>query len=154
MKTDAYLTNEYVVCDNINLETIVVEYEIFYYQRFKTHVQICKRIENCAERFQNKKRNTNKHTSEKINLRSCFKMNTFNSNKSTTDAESDLVIYNSLFYEPKNNEKKDTNSLPDIDWIYRNDWKEYTNIILQVKNIFNFLNRNLNFLHFLLINNE
>ncbi|XP_065213748.1 katanin p60 ATPase-containing subunit A-like 2 [Planococcus citri] len=45
LRSEARLAKDYIVCDNINLETIVIEFETFYYHRFQTYPQLCKRTE-------------------------------------------------------------------------------------------------------------
>ena len=45
MRSEVGLSKEYTVCDNISLETIIIEYEIFYHQRFKIYPQLCKTID-------------------------------------------------------------------------------------------------------------
>lgn len=44
MRDEAKLSNDRVICDNINLETIIIEYESFYFHRFKKHPRITKTL--------------------------------------------------------------------------------------------------------------
>ncbi|XP_047003482.1 katanin p60 ATPase-containing subunit A-like 2 isoform X1 [Schistocerca americana] len=47
LSKEACLTGEYEVCDNIDLPTIVMEYETYYYLRFQKYPKICKKaVEN------------------------------------------------------------------------------------------------------------
>jgi katanin p60 ATPase-containing subunit A1 len=41
---EAHLTNQYQVCDNIDLGTIVQDFETYYYIRFQKYPKICKKI--------------------------------------------------------------------------------------------------------------
>jgi katanin p60 ATPase-containing subunit A1 len=41
---EAHLTNQYQVCDNIDLGTIVQDFETYYYVRFQKYPKICKKI--------------------------------------------------------------------------------------------------------------
>lgn len=42
--SEAHLTNQYQVCDNIDLGTIVQDFETYYYIRFQKYPKICKKI--------------------------------------------------------------------------------------------------------------
>jgi len=42
--SEAHLTNQYQVCDNIDLGTIVQDFETYYYVRFQKYPKICKKI--------------------------------------------------------------------------------------------------------------
>jgi katanin p60 ATPase-containing subunit A1 len=48
---EAHLTNQYQICDNIDLGIIVQDFETYYYVRFQKYPKICKKI--CVE--ENKK---------------------------------------------------------------------------------------------------
>lgn len=41
---EAHLTNQYQVCDNIDLGTIVQDFETYYYVRFQKYPKICKKV--------------------------------------------------------------------------------------------------------------
>lgn len=41
---EAHLTNQFQVCDNIDLGTIVQDFETYYYVRFQKYPKICKKI--------------------------------------------------------------------------------------------------------------
>ena len=42
--SEARLTNQYHVCDNIDLGTIIQDFETYYYVRFQKYPKICKKI--------------------------------------------------------------------------------------------------------------
>ena len=42
--SEAHLTNQYQVCDNIDLGTIVQDFETYYYIRFQKYPKICKKM--------------------------------------------------------------------------------------------------------------
>ncbi|XP_069694894.1 katanin p60 ATPase-containing subunit A-like 2 isoform X2 [Periplaneta americana] len=41
---EAHLSNQYEVCDNIDLSTIVQDFETYYYVRFQKYPKICKKV--------------------------------------------------------------------------------------------------------------
>ncbi|XP_023726672.1 katanin p60 ATPase-containing subunit A-like 2 isoform X1 [Cryptotermes secundus] len=47
LSNEAHLTNQYQICDNIDLGIIVQDFETYYYVRFQKYPKICKKI--CVE---------------------------------------------------------------------------------------------------------
>lgn len=123
VRSDAKLTDEFIICDNVNLETIVVEFETFYYQRFKMYPQLCKR--NVVARKENVNRGCNK-----------LKLKSDSFQKSSIDESgftADFIVCNT--YKQSNIEACDTMTIAkrDSQWVHNDDWKEYVNLISQVR---------------------
>lgn len=129
LKNEAKLNKDYVVCDNINLESIVIEFENYYHQRFQTYPQLCKSIESFELR--NKPVDTSQQNPHKKSLEKLFKMKEHCSNKTETadrTKELDLMIQStSLFPLPEKHTPQKQPS-PEND-IKLNDWQEFTDIV-------------------------
>lgn len=113
---EAELSNEYTVCDNISLETIVIEFEIFYYQRFKAHPHLCKMI---SPHVPVTKANRSCNESKKVILKKC----------TTEPIVSHLESLNtSQKYDTTADSKSKVSADEDL-----TIWKEYQDVILQVR---------------------
>ncbi len=125
LRSEAKLTGEYQICDNISLETIIVDFEMFYFQRFSCVPQLCKRISNNIH----KSKNSNSH---KINSSS---QNNVKPKQETDrivfDDVPDLFIKSSSSYRYENCDGNHTFEKNDL--MNSNAWKEYTDFVLQVK---------------------
>lgn len=118
MKGEAKLSNDRVICDNINLETIIIEYESFYFHRFKKHPRISKTLNISECNVKSRNFCSNAEPEKKFS-------------KPSINAEKSLEISGDSLLRPKTIDDLNETSNTDSEKNYNSDY--YSNIITQVR---------------------
>lgn len=117
-------TNQHIVCDNIDLDTILIEYENYYFLRYQKKPKISKSLE-VAKTDLNATKSKTKSVKKK------------NSNPNSQDIKaldpSSFITVSPLNSLCCNETLEHEYSLPSVDLsLWKDEWQEYAEIISKV----------------------
>ncbi|KAJ9579535.1 hypothetical protein L9F63_004794 [Diploptera punctata] len=111
---EAHLSNQYQICDNIDLPTIVQEYESYYFLRFQKYPKICKKVV-----IEDTKKNSLKKNNQENEMRDTTKSRAITS-QSDVQNENKVHLTKSLGKTTTNGNQKSpkhNSSLSDLDLV-------------------------------------
>lgn len=116
-------TNQHAVCDNIDLDTILIEYENYYYLRYQKKPKISKSLDVAK---------TDIHAI-KSKTKSIKKKNSNSSSQDTNPLDTSSFITVSPLSSLCDENLEHEYSLPSVDLsLWKDEWQEYAEIISKV----------------------
>lgn len=146
LQEEANLQNDFIVCDNLNLENIVVDYETYYYIRFQSYPSLCKKVSRIVVQTADAQRTNKKHVVAHIRSKVHNKRAPSSADDSNKDVNLSLALNTNnsnvdtattlpmLTFQTKDDVKKkvEVNNGGNCKVGVDNEWTEYANIISKV----------------------
>lgn len=136
LEVESRIPNHFVVCDNIDLETIIQDFESYYYVRLHKYPIICKKIETPAEP-KRKPKIMNIEKKDNNSMKKLLKDNSISKEEIsiTVQGITPPGFPENNIDENKINEEKLWKSLGSFEG-YSSEWKTFADIIAKVNNLY------------------